>query len=161
MPPKSLRAIATNFSGGFIDATSLSYSDSYLLCFKLFASALDARGSERGRLGVTCATSREGRGEVLGGHRGNGGEIDTHTAVSVARALAPRDEVKQLVISGARVRPGDAHESGPAVELDAHLRAKVLEHWQHQVVADQAGVANAEPLRALHAAKDVLCEGGS
>jgi hypothetical protein len=28
-------------------------------------------------------------------------------------------------------------------------------------VADQAGVANAEPLRALHAAKDVLCEGGS
>ena len=38
-----------------------------------------------------------GWGVVLGGHRGNDGEIDNHTAVSVARA--PRDEVKQLAIS--------------------------------------------------------------
>jgi hypothetical protein len=72
----------------------------------------------------------------------------------------PGGEVKQLVISGARVGPGDAHESGPAVELESHPRVEVLEQWQHQVVADQAWVANAEPLRALHATEHVLCEGG-
>jgi hypothetical protein len=36
------------------------------------------RGSERRGLGVTCASSREGGGEVLSGHRGNDGEVDTH-----------------------------------------------------------------------------------
>jgi hypothetical protein len=72
MPPqsesRSLKAIATNFSGGFIDATGLSY----LLC--LFASALDVAANGAPGPGVTCVTSREGRGEVLGGHRGNDGE---------------------------------------------------------------------------------------
>ena len=57
--------------------------------------------------------------------------------------------------------PGDAHESGPAVELESHPRVEALEQWQHQVVADQAWVANAEPLRALHATEHVLCEGGT
>jgi hypothetical protein len=38
--------------------------------------------------------------------RGNDGEVDTHAPVSVARA--PRDEVEQLVLSGARHGPGDA-----------------------------------------------------
>jgi hypothetical protein len=35
---------------------------------------------------------------------------------------------------------------------------EVGEHWQHQAVADQARVANTEPLRALHATEHVLCE---
>ncbi len=47
MPPQSaeslnLKAIATNFGGGFIDATGLSY----LLC--LFASALDVAANGEG-----------------------------------------------------------------------------------------------------------------
>jgi hypothetical protein len=50
------------------------------------------RGYERRGLAVTCASSREGGGEVLSGHRasGNDGEVDTHAPVSVARA--PRDD---------------------------------------------------------------------
>ncbi len=36
------------------------------------------RGSERRGLGVTCASSCEGGGEVLSGHRKNDGEVDTH-----------------------------------------------------------------------------------
>jgi hypothetical protein len=45
-------------------------------------------------------------------HNDGDSEIDTHTGVSVAGA--PRDEVKQLVISGAslRVGPGDLDASG-------------------------------------------------
>ena len=106
MPPKPVKAIATNFSGGFLDATGLSY----LEC--LFASALVVAANGKGFVTGAVLRARPPalealRREVLGGHRGNDGEIDTHTVVSVARA--PRDEVKQLVISGARLGPGDAH----------------------------------------------------
>jgi hypothetical protein len=59
--------------------------------------------------------------------------------------------------------PGDAHESGPAGELEPHLRVDVSEHWQHLVVAaaDQAcqWIANTEPLRARRATEHVLGDG--
>ena len=94
----------------------------------MFRLSKDVAANGEGLVLRARAISREGRGEVLGGHAsgGNDGEIDTHTPVSVTRT--PRDEVKQLVISDARlgVGPGDAHESGPAVEHEPHLLVKIL-----------------------------------
>jgi hypothetical protein len=78
MPPKSLKAIATNFRALPV---RIHRRDGPIVLGMLICVGF-GRGSERGGLGVTCATSREGRGEVLGGHRGNDGEIDTTLSCS-------------------------------------------------------------------------------
>jgi hypothetical protein len=67
MPPKSLKAIATNFSGGFIDAMGLSY----LLCLKesVQRESLPAGGADGlGVQGIRTPGARlQGRGPHTGG----------------------------------------------------------------------------------------------
>ena len=153
MPPKSLKAIATNLSGGFIVATG----PSYLVCF--FDSALDVAANGEGLVLRARLPARAGVRYLAAIVAMTVRSTPTLLSLSPGHRATKSSSLPSPVPD--LDPPGDAHERGPAVELEPHLRVEVVEHWQHQVVADQAWIANAEPLRALHATEDVLCEGGS